>query len=99
MFSGFKSRCVIPAAWAVRESLRDLQRQIDGFSLREFADSAQSLAVNQFTHQKILTDIVYCNNVGMVQRSHGARFLFESVAPNWVTSEVRGQHLQGDVAV
>ncbi len=87
------------------ESLRDAQCVLDGAPHWQRAGLElfpQRHALEKLADQKRCTvvrpDVVDGQNVGVVQRGNGARFLFETAQPVCVPRQRLGQHLDRDLA-
>ena len=68
-----------------RQAMRGLDGVIDGFAMRKGAarqNCAQGLAFEQFGHHErravVLADVVNAENIGMIERGDGTRFLLEA---------------------
>ena len=105
MLAGFRSRCVMPFAWAAaRASASGMATATSrsGGSAARRDQAAQRLAFHEFHRYEPnafrLLDGVDRYDVGVAQCRHGARFLFEAAEPLGVRTKSSGQDLDGDVA-
>ena len=105
MFSGFRSRWMIPFSCAAAETVGDLHSVLDGLALRHGAGIehvAQALAFEEFGDEKrraiVLADIEDGKNVGMVERGHRARLLLEPAQAVGILRENFRKNFQRDVA-
>ena len=86
MLSGFRSRWMMPAIVRRREAARDLHAVAHGFGRSQRSPrrqpGSQCLALEQLrdheVHGAFGADVVNREDVGMVQRGHGASFALES---------------------
>src|SRR4029077_9693265 len=87
------------------ESARDLDRVVQGLADRQWTCAqtlAQRVALEQLGDHVgragVLTDVVHRENVWMIERRGGARFLLEAVHALAVRSKRREDNLDRDVA-
>ncbi len=63
---------------------------------------AQALALQQLgNHERrpvVLTDVVNAENIGMIERGNGTRFLLKTPQAVGIGGEGSGQNLDGDIA-
>ena len=106
MLAGFRSRCVMPFACAAamasasgmaigEQPIRRQARQA-GSGRSSGWPSTSSIVMNRMPSAS--SDGVDRDDVGMVQRRHGARFRSKRREPLGVGAKSRGQDLDGDVA-
>ena len=88
-----------------RESMRDLQRDVDGFARRN--RSAIEAFAERFTFQQLadekrgavgVADVVDRQQIRMIEHACGARFLLESLQTLLVAERHRGQNFDGHIA-
>ena len=89
-----------------REAARDLPRVLGGLPRGKGAalePLRQRLPLEDFGDDEggvgLDADVVDRKDVGMIQPARGARLLFEPAPAHGVAGELRGKHLEGDVAL
>lgn len=94
-----------PAIMGGGQAVRDLRATLDGFALRHratFQHRPQAFAFEQFGDEIrraiLLADVIDAENVGMIERGDGTRFLLEAAQAVGITGERRGENLERDVA-
>ena len=84
MFSGFRSRCTMPRAWAAPSPRADLERDVERRVHRKRAARrarAQRLTFQALRHEvrraAVIADVVDGQDVGVVECAGGARLVLE----------------------
>ena len=105
-FSGLMSRCTIPAAWAAERALGDLGGDVQDLVPREGPAPhalTQGLAIDELGRDEVngigLVDLVNGDDVGVIQRGGGFRFLHEPPHPILIRGDLEAQDLQRDFAI
>ena len=80
------------------QSAGDLHGDVDGLADPQFA-AAQRLALHQFADDVPLAHVVDGDDVGVIQRRHGARLLFEALAAQNIVRHFVRQNLQRHFAI
>jgi hypothetical protein len=85
---------------------RELERQVDNFSLRQRAARqpfTQRLAFNEFAHDERaavdITEVMYNEDVRVVERRHRTRFLVKPPQAIYVGYDVDREQFQSDRAI
>ena len=88
-----------------RQSIRHLHGVFDDFALGQRAaieDGAKAFPLEKLRNQEggphVLADVVDGENVGMIERGDGLRFLFETAKAIRIVIERFREDLQGDIA-
>src|SRR5271155_5272429 len=106
-FSGFRSRCTIPFSCAAASpcampSAYSIERRTGSGPASSFKLLPQGLPFKKFADQKRCTvvcpDVVDSENVRVIQRRDGSRFLFEAPQSVRIFCQPFGQHFDRNVA-
>ena len=97
------SRCTIDAACAADERRRGLDRDVEDFAQRQRPARqplAKRFALDELRDQEpravVIADLVNGQDVRMIERRRGARFVQETAQPLGVAAELRPQHFERD---
>ena len=106
MLPGLKSRCTMPARWAISKASATSIPIFSEFRERQRAPAqavGKRLAVEELHDQEVgavlRADVVEMADVRMIQRGNGAGFALETLLEFGIGGEMSGENLDGNGAI